>query len=153
MKIHLNFDFEPHEAEKVKQLMVFIKDIDAIEEAQHADEILEAGQQLQDHTKELKGSLGVDPTQTVAKQPEALYIGEPNRAQTIEPDHLAGMDGPEPPAQEKEYTFEEMRAACVEFRKVHGKEVMAAVFKQFGAAKFKDVKPEEYPQLMEALNA
>lgn len=141
MKIHLNFDFEPHEAEKVKQLMVFVRDIDAIEEANYPDEIKEAGQQLNDHTADFKAKImGVDPTQTVAQQPVA---------QTIEPDPLAGMDGPAP---EKEYTFEEMRAACVAFRKLKGRDVMAAVFKQFGANKFPEVKKEDYPKLKEVLD-
>ena len=88
-------------------------------------------------------------------QPDPIKSSETGAASTAK---TAGTPSQES-ASEKKVTREEVRAAALTLNKAGRKDIVAAVFKEFGGKKFSDFdeRPEVYPEMMkkfqEASNA
>lgn len=86
-------------------------------------------------------------------------VDAPWNTDPIEPDPIK-VDTPEasPKAtgtnkSKPEYDFEDVRKACADFQRAHGKEQLKALFEQFGAKKLQQVPEVRMDELWRALHA
>ena len=79
-------------------------------------------------------------------------VDAPWNTDPIEPDPIktesTGSDTKKP-----EYSFEDVRKACADFQRSHGKDELKALFDQFGAKKLQQVPEERMDELWRALHA
>lgn len=86
-------------------------------------------------------------------------VDAPWNTDPIEPDPIK-VDSPEtsPKAtganeSKPEYSFEDVRKACADFQRAHGKDALKALFDQFGAKKLQQVPDDRMDELWRALHA
>ena len=61
---------------------------------------------------------------------------------------------PAPPKEEaKKYTAIDVKAVCLKLSKAGKQDLLRATFAKFGGKKLSDIKPEDYPALMDELAA
>lgn len=79
-------------------------------------------------------------------------VDAPWNTDPIEPDPIKA-DPAETGTEKPEYSFEDVRKACAEFQRSHGKDELKALFDQFGAKKLQQVPENRMDELWRALHA
>ena len=79
-------------------------------------------------------------------------VDAPWNTDPIEPDPIKA-DPAETGTEKPEYSFEDVRKACAEFQRAHGKDELKALFDQFGAKKLQQVPEARMDELWRALHA
>jgi hypothetical protein len=86
-------------------------------------------------------------------------VDAPWNTDPIEPDPIkadqaeTSAETNESDTKKPEYPFEDVRKACADFQRAHGKDELKALFDQFGAKKLQQVPEERMDELWWALHA
>lgn len=130
-----------------------------LEEIDNAKKILDLAKELDVKRMDSLGPLPEPETfaweetkeaQPIKKGPDTIPLAKDWTTQDVE------VEQPKPEAkkpQTVEHSFEELRAACAEFKQTHGLEKLLAVFAQFGQKKLTDIPKERHQELWEVLHA
>lgn len=105
----------------------------------------------------VNGSAGnVEPEEKPAPKKSRSKPAETKPAPVVDPleespadDFDLGLDEEAAPAEEA-VTLDQVKAKCSEIAKTKGRETILKLFKQFDAATFGDIKPEQYAKLYKA---
>lgn len=102
----------------------------------------------------------------LCSQPAEQPIEQPakktrkKKAEAPAPVEEAPAEKPEPPKEEtmaeesaKKYTTLDVKAVCLKLSKAGKQDLLRATFAKFGGKKLSDIKPEDYPALMDELAA
>ena len=98
--------------------------------------------------KEKVAQLGLDKPPVPVPAPAAAKTEEPDQipSQEVFPEVAQESASTAPTISEKD-----VKAVCLKMSKSGRADELRAAFAKFGAKKFSDVKPEDYPALMEEL--
>lgn len=134
----------------------------SLEEIDNAKKILDLAKELDVKRMDSLGPLPEPETfaweenKKVPSQKDKTTENEIPLAKDWMPQEEVGM-GPVKPEAEKpqtvEHSFEELRAACAEFKQTHGLEKLLAIFAQFGQKKLTDIPKERHQELWEVMHA
>lgn len=99
---------------------------------------------LDEHAEKVSHEPPVDaPWNTDPIEPDPIKV-DPAETST----ESTGSDTKKP-----EYSFEDVRKACADFQRSHGKDELKALFDQFGAKKLQQVPEDRMDELWRALHA
>jgi hypothetical protein len=103
---------------------------------------------------EILKQLCPQPVDQPAEQPVKKTRKKKTEAPVEAPKEEAPAEKPAPPKEEaKKYTAIDVKAVCLKLSKAGKQDLLRATFAKFGGKKLSDIKPEDYPALMDELAA
>lgn len=103
---------------------------------------------------EILKQLCPQPVDQPAEQPVKKTRKKKTEAPVVAPKEEAPAEKPAPPKEEaKTYTAIDVKAVCLKLSKAGKQDLLRATFAKFGGKKLSDIKPEDYPALMDELAA